>query len=205
MTGESRGPAGVKWIRLRYRHVNQKEDYQTADMTLDSTDRPVCRQHSGLVYRSAMGSDVLRRDCGSSRQRQDLSRSGSRDAVHHRCCKTLAAADLIAAICSMTSGTLASFPAGVLCVFPAFFFFSAALIAAPCFGFPISFEERDARHFLARLPDGTAELSPDRVTLGGVTLRFLDSASSARFEGSRRGGAKHVHSRGIYQNLSAVS
>jgi len=29
-------PAGVKWIRLRYRHVNQKEDYQTADMTLDS-------------------------------------------------------------------------------------------------------------------------------------------------------------------------
>ena len=29
-------PAGVKWIRLRYRHVNQKEDYQTADMTLDA-------------------------------------------------------------------------------------------------------------------------------------------------------------------------
>jgi hypothetical protein len=29
-------PAGVKWIRLRYRHVNQKEDYQTADMALDS-------------------------------------------------------------------------------------------------------------------------------------------------------------------------
>jgi hypothetical protein len=28
-------PAGVKWIRLRYRHVNQKEDYQTADMALD--------------------------------------------------------------------------------------------------------------------------------------------------------------------------
>jgi hypothetical protein len=30
-------PAGVKWIRLRYRHVNQKEDYQAADMTLDAT------------------------------------------------------------------------------------------------------------------------------------------------------------------------
>ena len=25
-------PAGIKWIRLRYRHVNQKEDYQSADM-----------------------------------------------------------------------------------------------------------------------------------------------------------------------------
>jgi hypothetical protein len=29
-------PAGVKWIRLRYRHVNQKEDYQTTDMSLDA-------------------------------------------------------------------------------------------------------------------------------------------------------------------------
>ncbi len=29
-------PAGVKWIHLRYRHVNQKEDYQTADMRLDT-------------------------------------------------------------------------------------------------------------------------------------------------------------------------
>jgi hypothetical protein len=29
-------PAGVKWIHLRYRHVNQKEDYQTADMALDA-------------------------------------------------------------------------------------------------------------------------------------------------------------------------
>lgn len=26
-------PAGVKWMRLRYRHVNQKEDYQTVPMT----------------------------------------------------------------------------------------------------------------------------------------------------------------------------
>jgi hypothetical protein len=25
-------PAGIKWIRLRYRHVNQKEDYQSVDM-----------------------------------------------------------------------------------------------------------------------------------------------------------------------------
>jgi len=26
----------VKWIRLRYRHVTQYEDYQTAEMTLDA-------------------------------------------------------------------------------------------------------------------------------------------------------------------------
>ncbi len=29
-------PEGLKWIHLRYRHVNQKEDYQTADMELDA-------------------------------------------------------------------------------------------------------------------------------------------------------------------------
>ena len=29
-------PVGLKWIRLRYRHVNQMEDYQTAEMTLDA-------------------------------------------------------------------------------------------------------------------------------------------------------------------------
>jgi hypothetical protein len=28
--------AGVKWMRLRYRHVNQTEDYGTAEMTLDA-------------------------------------------------------------------------------------------------------------------------------------------------------------------------
>jgi hypothetical protein len=28
-------PAGVKWLRLRYRHVTQFEDYQSAEMTLD--------------------------------------------------------------------------------------------------------------------------------------------------------------------------
>ena len=26
----------MKWIRLRYRHVNQKEDYRSAEMTLDT-------------------------------------------------------------------------------------------------------------------------------------------------------------------------
>jgi hypothetical protein len=29
-------PAGVKWIRLRYRHLNQKEDYQISEMALDA-------------------------------------------------------------------------------------------------------------------------------------------------------------------------
>jgi hypothetical protein len=29
-------PAGVKWVRLRYRHTTQYEDYQTAEMTLDA-------------------------------------------------------------------------------------------------------------------------------------------------------------------------
>src|ERR1700732_1333982 len=62
-------------------------------------------------------------------------------------------------------------------------FLCTALMATPCFGFPLSFEERDATHFLARLPDGTAELGLDRLTLRGVTLRFLGAASSARFEG----------------------
>ena len=28
--------AGVKWVRLRYRHVTQYEDYQTAEMALDA-------------------------------------------------------------------------------------------------------------------------------------------------------------------------
>jgi hypothetical protein len=28
-------PEGVKWVRLRYRHVSQFEDYQTAEMSLD--------------------------------------------------------------------------------------------------------------------------------------------------------------------------
>ena len=34
---EVTAPEGVKWIRLRYRHLNQKEDYQTAEMAIDST------------------------------------------------------------------------------------------------------------------------------------------------------------------------
>jgi hypothetical protein len=30
-------PAGVRWIRLRYRHVNQKEDYETLAMRREGT------------------------------------------------------------------------------------------------------------------------------------------------------------------------
>jgi hypothetical protein len=33
---EVTAPAGVKWIRLRYRHVNQKENYHTAEMTFNA-------------------------------------------------------------------------------------------------------------------------------------------------------------------------
>ena len=29
-------PAGIKWVRLRYRHLTQFEDYQTAEMALDA-------------------------------------------------------------------------------------------------------------------------------------------------------------------------
>jgi hypothetical protein len=32
-------PAGVKWVRLRYRHLSQYEDYQTAEMKLDPATR----------------------------------------------------------------------------------------------------------------------------------------------------------------------
>jgi hypothetical protein len=35
ITAKVSAPDGVKWIRLRYRHVTQFEDYQTAEMTLD--------------------------------------------------------------------------------------------------------------------------------------------------------------------------
>ncbi len=55
--------------------------------------------------------------------------------------------------------------------------------AAQCLAFPLSFEQRDATHFLARFSGGTAELSLDRLTLRDVTLRFAGSVPSARFEG----------------------
>jgi hypothetical protein len=36
VTARVEAPAGVKWVRLRYRHATQYEDYQTAEMTLDA-------------------------------------------------------------------------------------------------------------------------------------------------------------------------
>ena len=61
--------------------------------------------------------------------------------------------------------------------------FFAVLMAARCLALAPSFEQRDATHFLARFPSGTAEVRPDRVSLGSVTLRFVGSARSARLEG----------------------
>jgi uncharacterized protein (TIGR03437 family) len=48
---------------------------------------------------------------------------------------------------------------------------------------PLSFEQRNPGHFMARLPGGTVEFRPDRVTAGGVTLRFLHASSDAHMEG----------------------
>ena len=55
--------------------------------------------------------------------------------------------------------------------------------AVPCLAFPLTFEQRDPTYFLARLPNGPAELRPDRVSLGDVTLRFLEAAPTSRLEG----------------------
>ncbi len=35
ITAQVSAPEGLKWVRLRYRHFSQFEDYQTADMVLD--------------------------------------------------------------------------------------------------------------------------------------------------------------------------
>src|SRR5580704_8319177 len=48
---------------------------------------------------------------------------------------------------------------------------------------PVSFEQRDSRHFLGRFMNGTVEIRTDRVTVRGVTLRFLGAADGARLEG----------------------
>lgn len=36
VTAKVDGPVGVKWVRLRYRHLTQFEDYETAEMTSDA-------------------------------------------------------------------------------------------------------------------------------------------------------------------------
>jgi len=35
VTADVRDPSRVRWVRLRYRHLTQFEDYQTAEMTRD--------------------------------------------------------------------------------------------------------------------------------------------------------------------------
>src|SRR5580704_6940498 len=88
-----------------------------------------------------------------------------------------------------------------------------------CLALPLSFEQRDATHFLARFPNGAAELRPDRVSLGDVTLRFVGSAPSARLEGIgpaapatylRAGSARtfpqfpRLAIRGLYPGVDAI-
>ena len=41
--------AGVKWVRLRYRHVTQFEDYQTAAMTSESAGAYVGRIPAAFI------------------------------------------------------------------------------------------------------------------------------------------------------------
>ena len=63
------------------------------------------------------------------------------------------------------------------------FSFLTLFLAARCFSVPISFEQRDSRHFLARFANRSAVLQPDRVVLADVTLRFPGAAQAARLEG----------------------
>jgi len=48
---------------------------------------------------------------------------------------------------------------------------------------PISFEERDRTFFVARSGNGSVHIHPDRVVIGGTTLRFLHAARASRLEG----------------------
>src|SRR5216683_1164278 len=57
------------------------------------------------------------------------------------------------------------------------------LIAASCRALPLSFEQRDSKHFLARVGNGTVEFHPDHLILSDVSLRFLGASGTARLEG----------------------
>jgi uncharacterized protein (TIGR03437 family) len=58
------------------------------------------------------------------------------------------------------------------------------LLAVRCIALPISFEQRDARHFISRCATGIVEVLPDRVVTGGVTLRFAGTTGAQRLEGN---------------------
>src|SRR5262249_7811228 len=42
IAAQVRAPSGIKWVRLRYRNVNQHEDYRTLPM-LPTGDKDSCR------------------------------------------------------------------------------------------------------------------------------------------------------------------
>jgi uncharacterized protein (TIGR03437 family) len=57
------------------------------------------------------------------------------------------------------------------------------LLRVTALALPLSFEQLDATHFLARLPNTTAELNPDGILIGDIALRFSSASPSARLEG----------------------
>jgi uncharacterized protein (TIGR03437 family) len=57
------------------------------------------------------------------------------------------------------------------------------LLALRCIALPISFEERDPRHFVSHCANGTVEFLLDRVVAGDVTLRFAGTSGAERLEG----------------------
>ena len=58
------GSPQLEWIRLRYRHLTQFEDYQSVEMAWDAKQAKFCSRDSRRLYRSPMGCDVL---CRGSR------------------------------------------------------------------------------------------------------------------------------------------
>ena len=75
ITAEVRDPSGVKWVRLRYRSVNQHQDYRTLPM-LPTGEKD---QYRAVIPAEHIvpnvGPDVFHRGDGQQGQRQDLSRS----------------------------------------------------------------------------------------------------------------------------------
>ena len=57
------------------------------------------------------------------------------------------------------------------------------LLAVRCAALPISFEERDPRHFVSHCANGTVEFLLDRLVAGDVTLRFAGTAGAERLQG----------------------
>jgi uncharacterized protein (TIGR03437 family) len=56
-------------------------------------------------------------------------------------------------------------------------------LAAPAPAIPLAFEQRDAALFVAHSDTGPLVFRPARVTVGGITVRFLKSLPGARLEG----------------------